>query len=132
MSDIIEHPAHYAGIVIEPIDVIECFPFVIGCALKYLYRAGKKEGAPEAVDLRKARWYLQRALTYRPYQLLRAADGRETFAKAYLLFKDLPPARDLLGLEGCAGTVDITHESVSCAIEAIGRQLAAINPEEVS
>lgn len=63
-TDNVNHPAHYESsrIVIEPIDLCECFDFCIGNALKYLLRAGKKEGNSEEQDLAKARWYLKRAL----------------------------------------------------------------------
>lgn len=64
MSDQINHPSHYnrhpAGI--ECIDVIEWFPFNVGSAMKYLWRAGLKEGADYETDLRKAIWYVQREL----------------------------------------------------------------------
>lgn len=64
MTDNVNHPAHYESqrIVIEPIDLCECFDFCIGNAIKYIVRAGKKEGNSEEQDLAKARWYLKRAL----------------------------------------------------------------------
>ena len=64
MTDNVNHPQHYESqrIVLEPIDLCECFDFCIGNALKYLLRAGHKEGNPEEQDLAKARWYLNRAL----------------------------------------------------------------------
>lgn len=34
--------------------------YLLGNALKYIQRAGKKDGATELTDLKKARWYLQR------------------------------------------------------------------------
>lgn len=63
MSDEINHPAHYAeGRRHEPIDVIEDWQlgYHLGCALKYISRAGRKGDA--ATDLKKAIWYLQREL----------------------------------------------------------------------
>ena len=65
MTDNVNHPKHYEGqrIVLEPIDLCECYDFCIGNALKYLIRAGKKDGNPTEQDLAKARWYLNRALT---------------------------------------------------------------------
>ena len=66
----VNHPIHYGGAdnPYEAIKVIEAwsssFPegteFHIGNSLKYLSRAGKKGSALE--DLRKARWYLDRAI----------------------------------------------------------------------
>lgn len=59
------HPPHYQGAKgLECIDVIEAFDlgFCTGNALKYLLRAGKKQGESELEDLRKAEWYIQRRL----------------------------------------------------------------------
>lgn len=66
----VNHPQHYGGAdnPYEAIKVIEAwsssFPegteFHIGNTLKYLSRAGKKGSTLE--DLRKARWYLDRAV----------------------------------------------------------------------
>lgn len=67
----IDHPAHYqtAGHGqpgnLEAIDIIEAYgldeSFALGNALKYLLRAGRK-GGDLAVDVRKARWYVARAI----------------------------------------------------------------------
>lgn len=59
----VDHPSHYqtaAGL--EAIDVVEAFGlgFCLGNAIKYVLRAGKKRDA--LTDLRKARWYLDRAI----------------------------------------------------------------------
>src|SRR5262245_17856026 len=58
----VDHPPHYnahpSGI--ECIDIIEWLPFNLGCALKYVWRAGLKGDSAE--DLQKARWYLERAV----------------------------------------------------------------------
>lgn len=62
MSDNVNHPAHYtshpAGV--ECIDIVEHFGFNVGNAVKYLWRAGLKGDALE--DLKKARWYVDRAI----------------------------------------------------------------------
>ena len=62
MSPNVAHPEHYnqhpAGI--ECIDVVEHFPFNVGNAIKYLWRAGLK-GCQEE-DLQKALWYVQREI----------------------------------------------------------------------
>lgn len=65
-SDPINHPPHYQGKV-ECIDAIEAAlgddGFVAHCrgtAIKYLYRAGRKGELVE--DLRKAAWYINRAI----------------------------------------------------------------------
>lgn len=57
----VDHPKHYlAGRKLEPIDVIEDWGlgFHLGCALKYISRAGRK--GPELEDIEKAIWYLTR------------------------------------------------------------------------
>lgn len=59
----VNHPAHYhkdSGV--EVIDAIEAWNlgFSLGNAVKYIARAEHKENAAE--DLKKARWYLDRAL----------------------------------------------------------------------
>lgn len=59
----VNHPEHYnihpKGI--ECIDVIEDFPFNLGNAIKYIWRAGiKSENARE--DLEKAIWYINREI----------------------------------------------------------------------
>jgi hypothetical protein len=70
--DLINHPPHYtshpAGI--ECIDVVEVFPFNVGNAIKYLWRAGLKLSprswsglkGDQLEDLRKARWYVEREI----------------------------------------------------------------------
>ena len=63
MSDMVNHPDHYAkGRKFEPIDVIEDWElgFCLGNALKYISRAGRKEGVLD--DLRKAIWYIEREI----------------------------------------------------------------------
>lgn len=61
-TDIVNHPVHYVSqsIVIEPIDLYEKLPFCLGNALKYVFRAGHKDGSSELEDLKKALWYLER------------------------------------------------------------------------
>jgi hypothetical protein len=62
--DLINHPPHYASLKPEPIEVIESWQlgYCLGCAVKYIARAGKKDGAPIIQDLEKARWYLTREI----------------------------------------------------------------------
>lgn len=61
-TDIVNHPAHYESqaIVIQPIDLYEKLPFCLGNALKYVFRAGHKDGSSELEDLKKSLWYLER------------------------------------------------------------------------
>ena len=60
----IDHPAHYGGAddPYEAIKVIEAWGlgFHLGNTVKYISRAGKKNDLVE--DLKKARWYLDRAI----------------------------------------------------------------------
>jgi hypothetical protein len=68
MTDSINHPKHYTSLPakcecgrgVECIQVTEHMDFLRGNAVKYLWRAGHKDDALE--DLRKARWYVERAI----------------------------------------------------------------------
>lgn len=59
----VDHPPHYGGAEnpYEAIKVIKAWglDFNLGNAVKYLCRAGKKDGATEIEDLEKAVWYIQ-------------------------------------------------------------------------
>lgn len=63
--DPVNHPTHYAseakcsgcGESIECIDVVRHMSFDQGNAMKYLWRAGKKDATVQ--DLRKAIWYIE-------------------------------------------------------------------------
>ena len=65
------NPDHYKteinGKPVQAVDVIEAF-FVddahLSQAFKYMSRAGKKEGSDYVEDVRKARWWLERAEKY--------------------------------------------------------------------
>jgi hypothetical protein len=64
MGDKVNHPEHYSVGGIEAIDVIEAWGlgFHLGNVVKYVCRAGRKDGHGRDEDLRKARWYINRAL----------------------------------------------------------------------
>ena len=64
MTDNVNHPAHYENqrVILEPIDLCQAYDFSLGNAIKYIIRAGKKDGNSEEQDLAKARWYLRNAL----------------------------------------------------------------------
>ena len=57
--DAINKPAHYtqhpSGV--ECIEIAEHFPYSLGCAIKYIWRAGLKTRSP-IEDLKKAAWYI--------------------------------------------------------------------------
>ena len=60
-------PSHYHSGGIEVIEVIEAFfpddPH-LSHALKYMCRAGRKAGASKAEDIRKSRWWVDRAIEF--------------------------------------------------------------------
>ena len=66
MSNPINHPKHYGGEnnLYEAINVIEAWEadFCLGNVLKYISRAGKKDGTVATEDLKKAQWYLNRKI----------------------------------------------------------------------
>ncbi len=68
MSADATNPSHYKRLDPEPITVIEAWKldFCIGNAVKYLARAGFKDGQSRDLDLAKARWYVERAMTSEP------------------------------------------------------------------
>lgn len=59
------HPSHYAALTPEPITFIRDKDYLTGSALKYIFRAGHKEGADENVDMGKAAWYLRELVAER-------------------------------------------------------------------
>ena len=62
MKDRVNHPRHYTSHPsgVECIEIAEHMNFCLGCALKYIWRAGLKGDAVE--DLKKARWYVDREI----------------------------------------------------------------------
>ena len=61
----INHPSHYATLNPEPITFIHDKDYLTGSALKYIFRAGHKNGADENVDMGKAAWYLRELVNER-------------------------------------------------------------------
>lgn len=61
----VTHPSHYATLDPEPITFIRDKDYLTGSALKYIFRAGHKDGADENVDMGKAAWYLRELVTKR-------------------------------------------------------------------
>jgi hypothetical protein len=64
LSDMVNHPAHYKAGGVETIDFIEAkgLGYHLGNAVKYISRAGLKGTTNGLEDLRKAQWYLTRAI----------------------------------------------------------------------
>lgn len=62
--DEVNHPSHYnshpSGI--ECIQVTEHMTFCLGNAVKYIWRAGEKNGTSAVTDLEKSVWYIQREI----------------------------------------------------------------------
>jgi hypothetical protein len=60
-TDQVNHPRHYnshpSGL--ECIEVVRHHNFNVGNVIKYLWRAGLKDGEADLKDLKKALWYLQ-------------------------------------------------------------------------
>ena len=87
MTDIINHPSHYAdsAILVEPIELTSLLPHPLASAYEYAIRAGKKEGSPELVDLKKAqfwvRYYLNNDLFMLGFLPQRAVLMLKLFAK---------------------------------------------------
>lgn len=60
-EDVVNHPTHYTSHPsgVECLEITRHHDFVIGSAIKYLWRAGLKGGSEkELEDLRKARFYI--------------------------------------------------------------------------
>ena len=67
-ADSVNHPAHYTWLKdlcgIEVIDITRHMDFCLGCAIKYILRAGHKKDASltdtdkQIEDLKKAIWYI--------------------------------------------------------------------------
>jgi len=63
-TDMVNHPEHY-GSEDDPYEVIKVIEaweldFHLGNAVKYIARAGYK--GDQVIDLKKAQWYLERAI----------------------------------------------------------------------
>lgn len=56
----VKHPKHYserAGV--ECIAIAQTFNFNLGNVIKYIWRAGSKDGQPTLLDLQKAKQYIE-------------------------------------------------------------------------
>lgn len=71
--DLVNHPPHYRGFsnAAEVVDIAERLNFNRGNAVKYIARAGRKQGSSVVEDLKKARWYIDREIS----RII--ADGKE-------------------------------------------------------
>lgn len=59
-ADSVNHPPHYNQHPsnVECIEIVRHMNFNLGNVVKYLWRAGLKDGVVDLEDLKKARWYL--------------------------------------------------------------------------
>lgn len=64
-ENVVSHPSHYAALTPEPITFIHDKDYPTGSALKYIFRAGHKNGADENIDIGKAGWYLREVVNER-------------------------------------------------------------------
>lgn len=65
-DDMINHPPHYKLGDREVIEITEHLDFLSGNVVKYVCRAGRKEGSSPLEDYLKARWYLDRLIAWGP------------------------------------------------------------------
>ncbi|WP_217983818.1 DUF3310 domain-containing protein [Turicimonas muris] len=125
-TDIVNHPAHYESqaIVIQPIDLYEKLPFCLGNALKYVFRAGHKDGSSELEDLKKALWYLERYKKSSGALAMDEYEGQSFYQLAYCLefskSEILSAARDLA--TGFYMFWDCLEEKVRQRIEKLERE----------
>ena len=64
-ENVVSHPSHYAALTPEPITFIRDKDYLTGSALKYIFRAGHKDGADKNIDTGKAAWYLRELVAER-------------------------------------------------------------------
>lgn len=66
----INHPEYYINGGFEAIDFIEAHSlnFNLGNVIKYITRAGRKDGEDVLTALRKAQWYLEREIKHQEAQ----------------------------------------------------------------
>lgn len=68
----VNHPDHYnqhpSGV--ECIDIVRHYNFNLGNVIKYVWRAGLKDGEPTIQDLEKAAWYLQDEIKRRKEEVI--------------------------------------------------------------
>lgn len=73
MNDAVNHPTHYTNQEVECIEITKHLNFLLGNAVKYLWRFQDKNGNE---DLEKAKWYLKRQIN--TYLDLRVSPQKST------------------------------------------------------
>ena len=119
-KDMVNHPKHYTQYKHEVIELVACFDFVTGNAIKYLLRAADKNGVE---DLEKAVWYLnygaehpESATLLKPYGLVELA---ETYGN--------PIVTDLVrGIDLASAGVSVVTGAVATAFKRASDQVAML------
>lgn len=89
-DDLVNHPPHYqhpSGV--ECIEIVEHLGFCMGNAIKYLFRAGKKDVSEQ--DLRKSLWYLNREIAHRQAHARSASRAGRAPAERFETFMAAEP-----------------------------------------
>ena len=124
MNDPVNHPSHYtAHPICEAIDICEHLSFNLGNAVKYLWRAGKKEDFAE--DIKKAAFYLRREFQLKDGDVV---FPREIKSLAKVLVRH--PATDAIVRDILACSLDGVSVQAACAIAyaACGARINASLP----
>ena len=79
MNDVVNSPKHYCSSKsgVECIEVAEHMNFCLGNAMKYIWRAGLKEGGDEIQDLKKAIWYINREISRREREITKNSFNKQ-------------------------------------------------------
>ncbi len=83
MQSNVDHPKHYTSHPsgVECIEIARYYPFSIGSAIKYLWRAGLKKDAElsdkekEIEDLEKARWFINDRINELKHEISKSEGG---------------------------------------------------------
>lgn len=117
MNDKFNHPSHYRGVTIEPIQICRVYGFELGNAIKYLARAGKKAGCPAIDDLKKALVYLRWVSEHNNKDIYPAI-GIEEFrlldCRIRILFDGNPIAEELFGIR-----TTVQNPTIWCGIVSL-------------
>ena len=102
IEKLVNQPTHYGRCQISfaPADATAYLPHPLASATEYILRAGKKEGVPEIVDLKKAKWWLEAMLEKRDYWW----KGRKAPAPFFDRLLEVPSAIVAIGTVFLAGS----------------------------
>lgn len=118
------NPSHYKDDGLECIEIAEVFPFNIGNAIKYVWRAGLKGDLIE--DLKKCKWYCERAILnaddYTIGSIYTQAE-RRIFNKLNEYLQDDESYRSLI-------LVSLTRRDVDHAIEYLDEYLEQLEKKD--